>query len=89
MSKNPEALRIIARQMNNAETFRTDELGIEAACLRDSADEIERLRESEAKLREALEYLVDEQNGPPLLGHEHSWRIAMEKARAALGEEKK
>jgi hypothetical protein len=42
--KNPEALRIIARQMDNAETFRTDELGIEAACLRDSADEIERLR---------------------------------------------
>ena len=40
------------------------------------------------RLREALEYLVDEQNGPPLLGHEHSWRIAMEKARAALGEEK-
>ena len=44
-SKNPEALRIIARQMENAETFRTDELGIEAASLRDSADEIERLRE--------------------------------------------
>jgi hypothetical protein len=42
-SKNPEALRIIARQMENAETFRTDELGIEASCLRDSADEIERL----------------------------------------------
>lgn len=54
MSKNPEALRIIARQMNNAETFRTDDFGIEAACLRDAADEIERLRESEAKLREAL-----------------------------------
>jgi hypothetical protein len=44
-SKNPEALRIIARQMENAETFRTDELGIEAACLRDSADEIDYLRE--------------------------------------------
>jgi hypothetical protein len=38
------------------------------------------------RLREALEYLVDEQNGPPLLGHEHSWRIAMEKACAALAE---
>jgi hypothetical protein len=45
-SKTPEALRIIARQMDNAETFRTDELGIEAACLRDSADEIERLRKA-------------------------------------------
>ena len=43
-SKNPEALRIISRHMENAETFRTDEHGIEAACLRDSADEIERLR---------------------------------------------
>ena len=31
--------------MENAETFRTDELGIEAACLRDSADEIDYLRE--------------------------------------------
>jgi len=48
-SKNPEALRIIARQMENAETFRTDELGIEAASLRDSADEIERLRKHIAK----------------------------------------
>jgi len=40
--------------MNNAETFRTDELGIEAACLRDAADEIERLRAREAQLRKAL-----------------------------------
>lgn len=54
----------------------------------EAADEIERLRADNDRLREALEYLVDEQNGPPLLGHEHSWRIAMEKARAALGEEK-
>jgi hypothetical protein len=41
------------------------------------------------RLREALECLVDEQNGPPLLGHERSWCAAMEKACAALGEEKK
>ncbi len=41
------------------------------------------------RLREALECLVDEQNGPPLLGHERSWCAAMEKARAALGEEGK
>lgn len=54
-SKNPEALRIIAKQMDSAETFRTDELGVEAACLRDSADEIERLQAREARLREALE----------------------------------
>ncbi len=40
------------------------------------------------RLREALECLIDEQNGPPLLGHERSWCIAMDMARAALGEEK-
>ena len=50
-SKNPEALRIIAKQMDGAETFRTDELGVEAACLRDSADEIERLRAENERLR--------------------------------------
>lgn len=57
-SKNPEALRIIAKQMDSAETFRTDELGVEAACLRDSADEIERLQAREARLREALEKIA-------------------------------
>jgi hypothetical protein len=41
------------------------------------------------RLREALEGLIDMQNGPPLLRYEPSWRIAMEKARAALGEEEK
>jgi hypothetical protein len=41
------------------------------------------------RLREALEGLIDMQNGPPLLRYEPSWRIAMEKARAALGEEKR
>lgn len=55
----------------------------------DQAFDIVTLGQEVGRLREALEYLVDEQNGPPLLGHEHSWRIAMEKARAALGEEKK
>lgn len=53
-----------------------------------AADEIERLNAENARLREALECLIDEQNGPPLLGHERSWCAAMEKARAALGEEK-
>jgi hypothetical protein len=55
----------------------------------EAADEIERLRAENERLREALECLNDEQNGPPLLGHERSWCAAMEKARAALGEEKK
>lgn len=79
-SKNPEALRIIARQMENAETFRTDELGIEAASLRDSADEIERLRAREASLKKALEHIAD------VYGEDF---YAGEIARAALGEEKK
>jgi len=91
MSKNPEALRIIARQMNNAETFRTDDFGIEAACLRDSADEIERLRIESARLREALRHCANsiaewerkpEGMAPFLLG-------ALDNARAALKKEEK
>ena len=40
-------------------------------------------------LLEALEALVAEQNGPPLLGrHEASWREAMAKAEAAIAKAK-
>lgn len=77
-SKNPEALRIIARQMDNAETFRTDELGIEASSLRDSADEIERLRAENERLRRSIYDLLDD-------GDETDRAAAL----AALGEEKK
>jgi len=48
------------------------------------ADEIERLRAENERLREALKCLVDEQNGPPLLQREHYWREAMDMAGAAL-----
>lgn len=37
-----------------------------------------------ARLREALECLIDEQNGPPIERHAHSWQMAMDRARAAL-----
>lgn len=35
----------------------------------------------------ALEMLVDEQNGPPLLAHEDAWQEAMDHARAVLKRE--
>jgi hypothetical protein len=37
-----------------------------------------------ADLLEALETLVDEQNGPPLYRHAAGWEAAMNKARAAI-----
>lgn len=46
-------------------------------------------RATVATLREALEDLHAEQNGPPLLGrHEASWREAMAKAKAAIAKAK-
>lgn len=43
----------------------------------------------EAELLDALEALVAEQNGPPLLGrHERAWREAMAKAEAAIAKAK-
>jgi hypothetical protein len=66
----------------------------------EAADEIERLRSSKMlqlklaeikqteldRLREALQELVDWQNGPPLVTYTDGWNKAMEKARAALKE---
>ena len=37
------------------------------------------------KLREALQKLVDEQNGPPLLSREQQWNEAMNLAAKLLG----
>ena len=50
----------------------------------EAADEIERLRTQVAALCEALENLLDEQNGPPLIGSAASWQAAVDQARAAL-----
>jgi hypothetical protein len=38
----------------------------------------------EKALREALENLMDWQNGPPLITYTEGWTAAMEQARAAL-----
>lgn len=43
---NALSLRLIADQMEDSESYRTDEHGIEALCLRNAADEIERLRDA-------------------------------------------
>lgn len=55
----------------------------------EAADEIERLNIEIARLREALESLLDEQNGPPLIGSALSWQKAVDQARAALAEKEK
>ena len=52
----------------------------------EAADEIELLRKERDGLREALQELVDWQNGPPLVTYTDGWNKAMEKARAALKE---
>lgn len=52
-------------------------------------DEIDRLRAKNARLREALECLIDEQNGPPLEARAHSWQMAIDRACAELDEEEK
>lgn len=50
--------------------------------MEEAAAEIERLRE-------ALQSLLDVQNGPPLLGrYAEEWQAAVDQARAALGEDK-
>jgi len=58
----------------------TKHLGMEGTCkaLRDSLVR-------EANYREALEWLVDEQNGPPLPTHAKNWRKAMREAARLLG----
>jgi hypothetical protein len=56
-------------------------------------EEIERLRDAadclcihKDELRLALQDLIDEQNGPPLIRHQHGWAKAMVKANMALGQ---
>ena len=46
---------------------------------------IERLQAENSQLREALESLLDEQNGPPLIRHAASWQAAVDRAMAILG----
>lgn len=55
---------------------------------KDEATIVEQKAEIE-QLREALQHLLDVQNGPPLAGrYAEEWQAAVDKARAALGEEK-
>ena len=61
-----------------------DDLYVKALIVKDA--EIEKLREERSRLREALQELVDWQNGPPLVTYTDGWNKAMEKARAALKE---
>lgn len=50
------------------------------------AVDIVTLGQEVGRLREALESLLDEQNGPPLIGSALSWQKAVDQARAALAE---
>jgi hypothetical protein len=47
-------------------------------------DRIVKLSRQVIALREALEFLMDMQNGPPLITWEKDWKAAMEQARKAL-----
>lgn len=47
-------------------------------------EEIGELKAQNKELKEALQELVNEQNGPPLLRDEHRWTKAMEKAEELL-----
>jgi len=51
-----------------------------------AADEIERLRAENERLKDVLQNLLDHQNGPPLGGRfGEGWALAVDQARAALG----
>ena len=60
-----------------------DRLGAKI-CL-DAIAEIDRLGGIVAKLQKALDKLIGEQNGPPLIRHEQKWYTAMIEAHRALG----
>jgi len=51
-----------------------------ADAVRDWADDTEN-----ARLRKALEDLVDQQNGPPLVRDAEAWQAAMDQAQVVLG----
>ena len=51
----------------------------------DLVDELNANRAELDEMREALEWLVDEQNGPPLPTHAKNWRKAMCEAARLLG----
>lgn len=87
MSDIAKALRLHAYCESHCDAPSGVDLSLEAA------DEIERLRarvaELEAqrrKFREALELLVDHQNGCPLPKYEAEWTRAMALARVVLAE---
>lgn len=52
----------------------------EIAC----AKALTKLIKSQQELAEAMQDLLDEQNGPPLLRTAHSWQTAVARARAAI-----
>jgi len=50
--------------------------------------ELERERDKVEQLRDALEALQDEQNGPPLERHRSHWQMAMDKTAQAIADTK-
>jgi len=67
-----------------------ERFGLDATCrrLRHKLAAAEATASRQAKeigeLRKALQNLMDEQNGPPLIKREPRWQVAMSDARAAL-----
>lgn len=78
-------LRAFADILRDTGRYGVDFADVErASLLSEAADELDRRRAEIAELREALEALYDEQNGPPLFARERQWKAAMERAKVAL-----
>lgn len=70
------ALRILSREMSDkGDDYRTDAYGIEALCLSDAADLIDKQAAENAKLRAALEEIRD---AGPMTLDDQRWRIALD-----------
>jgi hypothetical protein len=69
-------------EMENCPEFRDNSAFIAAA--HNAMPSLLAAAEERDRLREALEDLMEVQNGPPLLKYEAAWNAAMEKGYAAL-----
>lgn len=76
MNALTERLRALADEYKNARHQEDEYPAIDE--LREAAYEIE-------KLRDILETLMDEQNGPPLIRDAKRWHAVMERASEAVG----
>jgi len=95
--KAARELAVMERDHHMADKARLAEENAQLQCILGEAEEAARVEEvratkaeaDNARLREALQDLMDVQNGPPLVRDEEDWNKAMSSARAALSGEGK